>query len=260
MDYVFFLGGKDLEMETIKSRLIEYHIPFVDKNLEWGAAASAYLDEINAFIKDGKIPVLVELKEDVQINDHFLIIDHHGDASGNPASIIQVLNVIDVKPTRYDKLVAANDSGYIPGMQKIGATQDEINEIRLADRKAQGVTEEMEQAAEMALQKCSTFGDLVVVQLGHTKCSPVTDRLFPTWPEGKENLLVICEDLSYGSPLYEINYFGRGDICSTIKESYSGWGGGTGYGKVDGQGFAGCKCTKEVAYSIMKKVSDFYIN
>ena len=35
--YIFFIGGKDLEMETIKQQLSAHNQPYIDKNLGWGA-------------------------------------------------------------------------------------------------------------------------------------------------------------------------------------------------------------------------------
>lgn len=35
--YIFFIGGKDLEMETIKQLLSAHNQPYIDKNLGWGA-------------------------------------------------------------------------------------------------------------------------------------------------------------------------------------------------------------------------------
>ena len=52
------------------------------------------------------------------------------------------------------QLVAANDSRYIPGMIKLGASREEIDDIRRADRAAQGVSEgDDERLAEESLKK-----------------------------------------------------------------------------------------------------------
>lgn len=45
--YIFFIGGKDLEMETIKQLLSAHNQPYIDKNLGWGAKTSAYEAEIS---------------------------------------------------------------------------------------------------------------------------------------------------------------------------------------------------------------------
>ena len=52
--YIFFIGGKDLEMETIKQLLSAHNQPYIDKNLGWGAKTSAYEAEISRAAADGK--------------------------------------------------------------------------------------------------------------------------------------------------------------------------------------------------------------
>ena len=39
-DYVFLLGGQDLEMQTIRALLQEHGQDFHDRELRWGARAS----------------------------------------------------------------------------------------------------------------------------------------------------------------------------------------------------------------------------
>ncbi|MES3005765.1 MAG: hypothetical protein V4664_02340 [Patescibacteria group bacterium] len=259
MKYMFFLGGHDLEMLTIRQRLQEHSIPFADKGLDWGAKTSDYASEIDEALQQGITPVCVELEFDTQLCEPVGDINHHGNRSGEPASILQVLKWIGVKPFRHDELVAANDSGYIPAMLEMGATDDEIYGIRLADRQAQGVTNQMEEEAEHSISNRVERGGVVIVNLRYSnKCSPVTDRLFQTWPNGKENLLVRCLTLAHEGELdmylesdayddvpYELNYFGPGDICKAVKEKFDGWGGGKGFGNPESQAFAGCRTTSK---------------
>ena len=48
---------------------------------------------------------------------------------------------------------------------------------------------------------------------------------------------MICEDGSR-----EVYYFGRGDICKEVKESFvDSWGGGQGYGNPEKNAFSGCR-------------------
>lgn len=246
---MFFLGGMDLEMVRIREHLKASNIAFADKGLAWGAKVSDYEAEITDALTKGLLPVLVELEWD-STNPLISIakvvnIDHHGERSHEPASIIQVLNLLKQTPSRYDKLIAANDSGYIPAMKAMGATDDEegatddeVSEIRRLDRKAQGVTPEMEDMAEFAIKHAQRVGALVVLNLAHNKVSTVTDRLFSTWPDGKENLLVTCR-IPDKVGEYEVYYFGRGDICKEFKEKFNGFGGGKGFGDPTGQAFAG---------------------
>lgn len=66
---VFFLGGRDLEMVTIRA-LLQAHAPtmFHDKGLAWGARASAYQGEIESALAEGKTPVLIELENDLGLD------------------------------------------------------------------------------------------------------------------------------------------------------------------------------------------------
>lgn len=63
---VFFLGGADLEMATIRA-LLDETVPgnVHDKGLRWGAKASAYREEIMSALAQGLTPVLVELEDNL---------------------------------------------------------------------------------------------------------------------------------------------------------------------------------------------------
>ncbi|KKT92230.1 MAG: hypothetical protein UW92_C0004G0013 [Candidatus Jorgensenbacteria bacterium GW2011_GWA2_45_13] len=217
--YYFFLGGSDAEMVEIKKILSENNIPFSDKNLGWGAKASAYAEEIISAKKGKLFPVFVELEND--INYDGTIVDHHGSRAGEQPSIIQVLNLLGlIKPTRWQKLIGANDAGYIPAMVAIGATEEEIKKVRLADRTAQGITPEQEREAERAIAAYEVSGRLTIVHMAHSKCATVTDRLFGKY----DQLLILSSD-------GEVNFFGDGALCVELKEKFQGWNGGSGLGK-----------------------------
>lgn len=238
MKYSFFLGGYDLEMQIIRDLLMTRYQEFFDKQLEWGAKASAYTKEISEVMMEGKVPVLIELELDTELPSSVIVIDHHGNRSGEEASLLQVIRLLGLTPTRDQLLVAANDSGYIPAMFRLGATEKEVSRIRSWDREAQGVTGLMEHQAEKAISKAENRNGVVVVRLPHTKSSTVTDRLFSSWPGGRENLLVVGK---IDNEMSEVDYFGRGDVCQAMKEVFSGWGGGQGFGDPHRNGFAGCK-------------------
>lgn len=228
-DYTFFLGGRDLEMVTIKE-LLERELPAHthDKGLGWGARASDYREEIEAQIAHGKTPVLVELHDDLGVAEcSAILIDHHGRRAGSdrPTSLHQVFELLGLpagKWTRWFDLVAANDRAYIPGLQAIGATPEEIVNVRAADRAAQGITQQQEAEAERAVADARVLaaGSLTVVQLTHGRTAAVTDRMEPALGgPGYQNLLVLSPD--------QVNFFGAGRIVLALDQAFpAGWYGG----------------------------------
>lgn len=218
---VFLLGGHDLEMMTIKE-MVELHpnCVVVDKNLQWdNAMLGEYLIELQDFAHTDIYGI--ELIEDFplpsEIKAYYHRIDHHNDCSGMPSSLEQVASVLGVELDRHQRLVAANDSGYIPAMRALGATEDEISVIRELDRRAQGVTEEDERLAEKSInENKSQHGSLVVVKSITSKFSPICDRLYPyerllihtDWEwmfygEGKAELVSLLDrDIQFGKVFY----------------------------------------------------------
>lgn len=224
----FFIGGKDLEMVNIVEVLTKNNQPFVDEGLGWGAKASAYARKISEAATEGFTPVLVELEVDIDLPRGTIIVDHHNERAGEPASILQVLDLLELEPSRWQRLVAANDSGYIPAMLALEATEAEIAQVRLEDREAQGITPEQEAEAERAISAADTIGRLMVVRMSHSKTSPVADRLF-----GKSDQLLILSGDG------EANFYGNGALCSELKAKFEGWSGGAGLGDPKGNGFWG---------------------
>jgi hypothetical protein len=236
--YDFFLGGADLEMDAIRA-LLEQHAPdqMHDMHLRWGARASAYREEIEASLKSGHTPVLVELENDLDLKDESLqVVDHHGAAAGRdkPTSLHQVFALLGLASaawTRWHELVAANDRGYIEALRECGASPEEIREIRAADRAAQGITPEQEAEAQRAVQHTRTLadGDLTVVRLPHARTAAVTDRLHPALGgPGYRNLLIESPE--------ELNFYGEGMLVHALNLAFpGGWYGGA----LPDQGFWG---------------------
>jgi hypothetical protein len=227
--YLFFLGGQDLEMATIR-RLLEAEAPaqLADKGLAWGARASDYEAEIRAALAAGKTPVLVELEVDLELpRERVLLADHHGPRAGKdrPSALRQVFDLLGLPEERWSRwleLVAANDTAYLAGLERAGATAQEMRRVRAADRAAQGVTEADEAAAEEALSRLErrAGGRLLLARLPHGRTAPLVDRLQPQLGgPGFENLLV----LSSG----EVNFFGTGDLIEALDHRFpGGWKGG----------------------------------
>ncbi|MCD8263189.1 MAG: hypothetical protein LUD02_02735 [Tannerellaceae bacterium] len=193
MEHLFLLGGGDLEMQIIRKLLEQHKVGFYDKQLQWSnATVDAYRQELERYGNQPGIHIYgIELRfsGDLPMYNNYTLVDHHNEYAGRPAALTQVAALLKISLSRYEQLVAANDSCYIPGMLALHATADEIARIRRADRAAQGVTEEDElQALEAISRKVVYPGGLQVVYSGSGRFSPVCNRLYPY-----ESLLVYTD-------------------------------------------------------------------
>lgn len=248
--YIFFIGGKDLEMETIKQLLSAHNQPYIDKNLGWGAKTSAYEAEISRAAADGKTPVVIELEQDCKLPENAINIDHHNQNAGHPASVLQICDLLGIEKTRDLQLIGANDAAYIPGMMEMDAAPEEIARVRRRDRMCQGITEEQEKEAERAISKKEEICGVTIVRMAHSKTATVADRLFEK--DKQQNLLILSDD-------GEANYFGDGKLCKMLQgnvigeqpapwdanqtipvyDNFGGWNGGAGLGDENGNAFWG---------------------
>lgn len=188
---LFLLGGYDLEMITIRDLLISKGYAeismlndiknqncFADRKLKWGATIISYRDLLS--FKDNIYGIELIGSNEPIVPENYYIIDHHNERSNLPSSIEQVAEILEIELTYRQKLIAANDKGYIPAMLAMGASQEDISEIRRSDRLAQGVTEADESLAEKSLKERVTFrNDLMVIESLTPKFSAIADRLFP---------------------------------------------------------------------------------
>jgi len=211
--FIFFLGGHDAEMLTIRQILVERKIMFHDKNLAWGAALSSYREELNKCPKN-KIPVLIELRLDMEYPERSIVIDHHNDRAGkfHLTSIEQTAELLGVKLNRYQQLISANDRGHIPAMRELGAAPEEIHNIRLYDRQCQGVTPEDEAGAEEAIKTRSEelTPEAIYVRSLSEKTSPVMDRLYDKY----KHMFIV-------TPSNDLSYFGPGSMINRLEEVYT---------------------------------------
>lgn len=227
--FAFFLGGQDLEMVTIRDFLAAQvtagdprvaHI--ADKSLPWGAKASDYAEEIAQAVATGLVPVLIELAPDLPLPQQAKLIDHHGDRSHEACALRQVFDLLGLPEdrwTRHFALVAANDTGHIKAMQRIGATGAEITAIRRADRLAQGVTaqEEAEGLAALKAGEAHLDGSLLIVDLPHGRSATVADPM--TIAGDLRDLLIL-------SPT-STQFFGDGARIAVLDHAFpGGWRGG----------------------------------
>ena len=223
----FLLGGLDLEMFTIREILDKQGIAYVDHKLGWSNAfLSSYQEEMRDALENGLSVFGIELQEDIPIPLGYKAIDHHNELEYQPSALEQVMSLLHLPMNRYLQMIAANDKAYIPGMLKLGATAEEIEVIRRADRKAQGVTEEDELLAEKALkERCSKVDDLWVVRALGSRFSPICDRLFPY-----QRLLIYTDTewMYYGKGVDEVrkyfkdDYFAGKLFCGGGENGYIG--------------------------------------
>lgn len=217
---LFLLGGYDLEMLTIKQLLEGVHdCVVIDKQLKWeNAHLSEYQDDLRQYAN--YYIYGIELQEDITPPDNYHRIDHHNDYDYKQSSLEQVAEIVGIGLNRRQQLIAANDRGYIPAMQKLLATEEDIADIRRMDRAAQGITAEDEtQAQESVKNNLRTSGSLIIVK-SQTACfSAICDLLFPY-----KRLLIYTDS--------EWMFYGEGKtelveaLKDSIRESNVFYGGG----------------------------------
>ncbi len=170
---IFLLGGYDLEMITLKTLFETHQITFFDKQLKWGAKLSEYNDILTLYPQT--LIYGIELIEDINPPPNYHAIDHHNQHSHRPSSLFQVLDLLDIKPTRQHQLISANDIRHIQAMQCMGATTEEIETIRKKDRKIQGVTQEEEIQALQDIKIASKHHGIYTIKTKLEHFSPIVD-------------------------------------------------------------------------------------
>lgn len=182
--FLILLGGYDLEMISICDLAIQHGQRVLDAKLTWENSmweayiSPGYQAEIDKALADGLKIIGIELRGERPQGAQFISLDHHGEEQSSPSSIEQIAKLFEVELDRWQRLVAANDKGYIPAMEALCATDKEIQAIRKADRKAQGVTQEDEALAEKSIADKIESGSVVVVKSLTEKFSPIADRLY----------------------------------------------------------------------------------
>lgn len=241
--FVFLLGGHDLEMIEIRKILKDLKIRFFDNELTW---RNAKLSSYNKIFNETDHFVGIELKSDIEPPANYTLIDHHNEKSNSPSAIEQVATMLDLQLTWDQQLVAANDKGYIPAMEKYGAIGEEIADIRKRDRKAQGITEEDEKLAIDSINNFKSIkGETIVIESLTSKFAAITDFLYPDY---KSLLIYTDTELTY----YGINaeYLERlVDKTKIIGSIYSG-GGENGY-----WGISDGKITKNIVKQILNVIN-----
>ncbi len=245
MNYLFLLGGHDLEMLTLRDLLQAHGVQFGDHDLAWGARASAYRADIDTALARGAQPVAVELENDLPVDlaQHILWIDHHGDQAGadHPCSLRQAFDLLGLPEsewTRHFQLVAANDIGHIAVMRAVGASDDEMRAIRLAEFAARGIcARHLEETCQALNQAEKPLLDLTVVRLPHDYTGTVTDMADPLFGgKGVTDILAIGPN--------EWGFYGSGARVQALAEHLGGWLGGA----LPGTGYWGQHTSEDLAH------------
>ncbi|MBP3707987.1 MAG: hypothetical protein J6J36_05210 [Clostridia bacterium] len=255
--------NNDLEAQTIVEMLKREGETYEVTGQTWGASWQNLEEQIKARIEsakeEGNAIYGVELQGD---SNGAINIDHHSygddDRSNPDSSIEQVAKILGVELTLDEQFVAANDKGFIPAMEKLGAElgikgkdlQEIIANIRMRDRLSQGVTMEQEAQAQEAIEKLGEITDkqeLISMDLPHSKTSTVTDRLYGKY----NNLLITSAD-------GETNFFGTTKIINMLNEKFpGGWSGGQlDQGSGFWGGYADQSAIKGLVQSALQKVMD----
>lgn len=220
-------------MTTIKNLLVNAGEQFETHDLRWdNAKLSSYEKTLEEYGNSPDYQIYgIELNEDIPHPDNYVRIDHHNDFANKPSSLEQVATLLGLAMDRHMQLVAANDSRYIPGMIKLGASREEIDDIRRADRAAQGVSEgDDERLAEESLKSCKgDASNLYVVKSLTSKFSTICDRMYPY-----RRLLIYNDDIAefYGEGVNDLTSLFKSELDA--KKMYHG-GGDSGYlGTVSG--------------------------
>ncbi|MCC8070346.1 MAG: hypothetical protein LIO90_00905 [Bacteroidales bacterium] len=203
---IFLPGGWDLEMQTIVGLLQgrdDCIVASCGRRLEWGATLSAYQQQLKEYADATLYAIYgIELIDDsaqqgFSVPSNYYSINHHDQEAGKPSSLEQVCQLLGVKMDHRLQLIAANDCDYIPGMQRLGATEEEIAEIRLADRAAQGVTPQEEAEAEELCRSIEPHKGVITIKAPSSHFSPITDRL---WMREEPKMIYTDEEFCFYGP------------------------------------------------------------
>lgn len=217
--------SNDLEAKTIVEMLQREGEDYLVTGQAWGASWDGLEEEIKAQIEEAKKQEKTVFGVELQGDSNGAInVDHHqygeDDRTNQKSSIEQVAEILGIELTLDEQFVSANDKGYIPAMEKLGAElgissedlQEIIANIRMRDRETQGVTAEQEAQAQEAVEKLGPITEkqeYIQLDLPHSKTSTVTDRLYGKY----DNLLITSGD-------GETNFFGKADIIRMLLERF----------------------------------------
>ena len=256
------LGGSDGEMGVIIELLGMAGEEWIQPQKEWGnlhfgfvqiGKGEAELRDITTIFVECGPRWNQENYPEIEV----VFIDHHGELSGRPASVLQVLGILEKAglkisdfTRRWVELVAANDCAAYAGMESLGATPEEIERVRAFTRKAQGITEEHKAVAREALGLSQQYGSVLVAKApaGESiKNVCFLDLLYRSGRADQQYLLV-------GSGNF--HFSGDGEICARLKKKFRGWAGGWGLGKKgDNRAFWGMNGSPKLLAQILAEIN-----
>ncbi len=188
---IFIVPVNDGEAVEIRNLLLDHGETVVVTRQPWGASWQGLepevVEEVEKLLAEnpGAQVYGVELAGPARWGA--INIDHHRYADDDrwspKSSLEQVAELLGVELTRYQKLVAENDKGYIPAMEKAGATPDEIKLVRAQDRLAQGVTPDDERQAVIDIKYAERRGRKILLHCPKGSTSAHTDLLYGQYDE-----------------------------------------------------------------------------
>lgn len=192
MKKIFFVvPANDGEAVEIRKILQHAQVDHVVTRQGWGATwdnlESKVVKEIEGFLTANPSAVIYGIELGGPSRWGAINIDHHlykdDDRTNEKSSIEQVAVLLKVKLTRHQKIVSANDKGYIPAMLAMGASQNEIKIVRAQDRLAQGITPDQEAQAVFDIKAAKIKGDKWLIVCPKGSSSAITDRIFGQYSE-----------------------------------------------------------------------------
>lgn len=235
MKRVFIVPKNDAEAVRIIEILQERKEKVLITSQSWGASWDGLEEEIKKEVSEiwkkyqlslEKVDIYGVELQGKALNVLCKNLDHHfyadDDRSNSKSSLEQVSEVINYQMNNFDKMISANDTGYIPAMKSIDIdiTNAErealIIKVRALDRSCQGIIEEQEkQAIESIENNLEKIDGTIIIKSPHSKCACYTDRLFGKY----KRLLIISED-------GESNFYGDKKTIEALFNKFEGWKGG----------------------------------
>lgn len=189
MKRLWICPKNDLESVTIVDLLEKFGEPVLVTGQSWGATWKELEEPIRqavqiALAEGGEVRG-IELAGSPPGGAHN--IDHHryaGDDRSHPlSSLEQVAAMVGHSLNRHERLVAANDRGYLPALHAEGASPSEIAAIRAGDRQAQGLTPEDEAQARRDVARAEWRGSAAFVRCEGRSTAWHTDLLHGSYSE-----------------------------------------------------------------------------